>query len=98
MSPLTFSALEAPESLTDVFDRIENIQYRAAFSPEERYEIIRQLLLAKIYDEHRHERKENEPLDIQDYGAMGASSDMAESKTFRGARRHILWFCVGKRF
>lgn len=62
--PLTFDSIEPTESLIDIFSRIEDILHQASFSPEKRYEIILQLLLTKIFDEHAFEARPNLPLEI----------------------------------
>ena len=46
---LTYTTLQPTSSLVDVFSRIEDILHQASFGPEKRYEIIFQLLLAKIW-------------------------------------------------
>ncbi|MDF2844438.1 MAG: hypothetical protein K0R00_2864 [Herbinix sp.] len=61
---LTFDTIEPVDSLIDTFERIEDILLQATYSPEKRYEIILQLLLAKIFDEHAFEVRGSEPLEI----------------------------------
>lgn len=69
--PLTFNDTAPSDNLIDVFDRIEDILHQSSFDPEKRYEIILQLLLAKIFDEHAFEGRPNDPLQIQDFQALG---------------------------
>ena len=69
-TPLTFNTIEPVDSLTETFERIEDILHQASFAPEKRYEIILQLLLTKIFDEHAFEVRGDEPLEIQDYTVM----------------------------
>ena len=70
-SPITFNDTRPSDSLIEVFDRIENILHQASFDLEKRYEIILQILLAKIFDEHAHEGRPDKPLGIQDFGVLG---------------------------
>ena len=74
---LTFNTLIEADSLLDIFSRIEDILHQASFSPENRYEIILKLLLAKIFDEHAYETRGDEPVGIQDYSAIGTSPTVA---------------------
>ena len=78
--PLTFSTIHPSNSLIDVFSRIEDILHQASFSPEERYEIILQLMLAKIFDEHKYEVNKDKPLEIQDYLSLGSTKETASKK------------------
>jgi len=70
---LTHKNLSTPDSLIDVFTRIENILHGASVSLEERYEVMLQLILAKIYDEHESESNPSEPCAFQDYESVGAT-------------------------
>ena len=65
---LTFNTLSETASLLDVFSRVEGILHQASSSPENRYGIMLKLLLAKIFDEHACEARDDEPTGIQDYG------------------------------
>lgn len=77
---LTFNTIEGADSLIDVFSRIEDILHQASFSPEQRYSIILQLLLAKIFDEHAYETRPDEPLGIQDYESLGFTAEGTKKK------------------
>ena len=90
--PLTFDTIEAADSLIEVFDRIANILHQSAFSPERRYEIILQLLLAKIFDEHACETQSKQALDIQDYFALGSSAEAAQHKTGELVKRAVSFY------
>ena len=90
--PLTFNTIEPASSLTDVFGRIENILHQAAFSPEKRYEIILQLLLAKIFDEHAFESRDTEPLEIQDYKSLGSSPEVTRDKISSVIERAVSFY------
>ncbi len=68
---LTFGTLDPDKPLLDVFRRVEDTLHAASIGPQKRYGVILQLLLAKLYDEHRHESKPDQPLDIQDFAAIG---------------------------
>ncbi|RUO39618.1 hypothetical protein CWE22_10020 [Pseudidiomarina aestuarii] len=78
--PLTFADTAPSDSLLDVFERIENILHQASFDHEKRYEIILQLLLAKIFDEHAHATRPDTEVGIQDYSAIGTPSNTALNK------------------
>lgn len=90
--PLTFNTIEPVDSLIDVFNRIEDILHQAAFSPEKRYEIILQLLLAKIFDEHAFETRGDQPLEIQDYRSLGTSADTTKKKIADVVRRAVQFY------
>lgn len=79
-APLTFNTIMPTKSLLDDFARIDNILYQASFSPEKRYETILQLLLAKIFDEHAYETRQDEVLEFQDYTAIGVTAEIAKKK------------------
>lgn len=70
-NPLTYSDLIPPESLIDVFSRIEDILHGASISLEERYEVMLQIILAKIYDEHESESNPTAPCAFQDFESTG---------------------------
>jgi type I restriction enzyme M protein len=78
-TPLTFNDILPPESLLEIFRRIEDILHSASVDPEERYNIILQLLLAKLFDEHAHEVLVD-PLEIQDFVALSVPSDIAYTR------------------
>ena len=78
--PLTYNTLKTPESLIDIFTRIEDLLHQASFSPEVRYEIILQMLLTKIFDEHEFETRGDIPLGLQDYESIGVSPELALKK------------------
>jgi type I restriction enzyme M protein len=77
---LTFNDTKPSDSLVEAFTRIEDILHQAAFDPEKRYEIILQLLLAKIFDEHAFVGRPDKPLGIQDYSVLGTPSGTAKQK------------------
>lgn len=79
-APLTFNTIMPTKSLLNDFARIDNILYQASFSPEKRYETILQLLLAKIFDEHAYETRQDEVLEFQDYTAIGVTAEIAKKK------------------
>lgn len=76
-NPLTHSHLLPPDSLIDVFSRIEDILHGASVSLEERYEVMLQLILAKIYDEHESGSHPSEHCAFQDFESIGMSSESA---------------------
>lgn len=79
-APLTFNTIQPTKSLLNDFAKIDNILYQASFSPEKRYETILQLLLAKIFDEHAYETRQDEVLEFQDYTAIGVTVEIAKQK------------------
>jgi type I restriction enzyme M protein len=90
--PLTFETIRPTDSLIEVFDRIINILHQSSFSPERRYEIILQLLLAKIFDEHAFESLPKQPLSIQDYVALGSSAEAAETNIKDVIKRAVTFY------
>jgi type I restriction enzyme M protein len=70
--PLSYSDLMPPESLLDIFDRIEDDLHAASIPLEQRYELMLQLILAKIYDEHQSETT-GDPCVFQDFESIGTS-------------------------
>ena len=91
-TPLTFNTIEPCDSLLDVFSRIDDILHQASFAPEKRYEIILQLLLAKIFDEHAFETRGEEPLEIQDYASLGMSNETTKKKMDDVVRRAVAFY------
>lgn len=77
---ITFDDTKTTESLTNIFGRIEDILHQSSFDAEQRYPIILQLLLAKIFDEHAFEGRPQKPLAIQDFSSLGTSPDIALQK------------------
>lgn len=80
VQPLTFQDLQPTDSLLGVFRRIEDILHAAAVDPEQRYGVILQLLLAKLYDEHAHQSRTTDRLDIQDFAALSTAPSLALSQ------------------
>jgi type I restriction enzyme M protein len=78
--PLTFVDTAPSDSLLELFRRIEDILHQAAYDHEKRFEIILQLLLTKIFDEHAHEAKPNQPLGVQDFSVLGTPPAIAKQK------------------
>lgn len=76
-TPLTPPDLLPPDSLIDVFSRIEDILHGASVSLEERYEVMLQLILAKIYDEHESESHPSERCAFQDFESIGMTPKVA---------------------
>lgn len=75
--PLTYLNLGPPDSLIDIFSRIEDILHSASISLEERYEVMLQLILAKIYDEHESESNPGASCAFQDFESIGISPKKA---------------------
>jgi len=74
IKPLVRKDLLPPESLIDVFSRMEDILHAASISLEDRYETLLQFILAKIYDEHRAESSSKNELAFQDFESLGVST------------------------
>ncbi len=72
--PLLHRDLMPPESLLDIFSRIEDVLHAASVPLEDRYEILLQIILAKIYDEHQGETSQSTPLVFQDFDSLGTSA------------------------
>lgn len=77
---ITFDDTKITESLTNIFGRVEDILHQSSFDAEQRYPIILQLLLAKIFDEHAFEGRPQKPLAIQDFQSLGTIPDIALQK------------------
>lgn len=75
--PLTSATIAPSDSLVAVFDRLEDILHQAPVAQSQRPEVILQLLLAKLFDEHAHEAKPTEPLGFQDFVTQGTSPQIA---------------------
>lgn len=75
VKPLTYDTIEPSPSLLKVFSHIEDILHNGGLSKEKRYEAIFQLLLAKIFDEHAFETRPDQPLEMQDFSALGVSGE-----------------------
>ena len=78
--PLTFNDTVPSDSLVKMFRRIEDVLHQASFDPQKRFEIIMQILLAKIFDEHLFEDKPDEELGIQDFGSLGVNGDITKKR------------------
>lgn len=76
---LTFATIDPDKSLLSVFERIENILHAASIGPSKRFNVMLQLLLAKLYDEHQHSATPDAPLTLQDFGSLGVSGPTATS-------------------
>jgi len=80
VEPLTFDSIEPTDSLARIFDRIEDILHGISVPQSKRYKVMLQLLLAKLFDEHSHEKTPDDPLGIQDTQALGTPPDLAVSR------------------
>jgi len=81
VQPLCFNDLKPTDNLLDLFERIEDVLHAASIDLDQRFSVILQLLLTKLYDEHGHYGRPTDDLDIQDYQAMGNNQETA-LKTF----------------
>ena len=90
--PMTFKDTIPTDSLLETFTRIEDILHKASFDPSKRYEIILQLLLTKIFDEHAFETRLNDPLGVQDYSVLGTSPKIAKEKFSKILERAVSFY------
>lgn len=90
--PLTFNDTSPADSLIETFTRIENILHQSSFDPEKRYEIILQILLTKIFDEHAFESRPTLPLGIQDFSALGTPPDIAKMRFEKILERAVSFY------
>lgn len=74
---LSHKDLIPPVSLLDIFSRLENILHGASISLEDRYEVMLQLILAKIYDEHESASNPRQECSFQDFESLGISHKVA---------------------
>lgn len=88
---LMYDDLLDPDSLIDVYSRVENILHQAAVDLDRRYETILKLLLAKIYDEHASSAKKKRVLVFQDYEAIGIT-DVAARLSLKGLLEDAIGF------
>lgn len=66
VEPLSYDDLTPVESLKKVFEVVADVLHQAGVSAPKRMPIVLQLLLAKFYDESKHQTRRAEPLGIQD--------------------------------
>lgn len=78
--PLSYNELEPSDSLVSLFDRIEDILHQASYDHSQRYEIILQIILSKIFDEHSFAGRPDSHLEIQDFTSLGVSGAVALQK------------------
>jgi type I restriction enzyme M protein len=67
VKPLTFADLHPTDELTGLFDRIEDLLHAASIDLDQRFSVMLQLLLTKLFDEHGHAGNPGEELEVQDY-------------------------------
>jgi len=79
LKPLVFKDTKPSDNLLTLFDRIDNTLHSASIDQDQRFEIMLQLLLAKLHDEHGHQSAPKTPLGIQDFEAMGVTPSIALS-------------------
>lgn len=76
---MAFDDLKPADNLIDIFERIEIILHGASVDLEQRFSVMLQLILAKLFDEHGHQAKPTSDLAIQDYRAMGGNATTASA-------------------
>ena len=76
--PLRSADLETTQ-LRRLFERIEDRLHTEESSKSRRFEIMLQLLLVKLYDEHVHPAATNEELDIQDFTSSPLSDESVKA-------------------
>ena len=89
VKPLKYSDLKTPQSLIDVFSRIEDVLHAASIPLEARYEVILQILLAKIFDEHQGASSPQENRAFQDFATLGTSSKNAAKQLNKALRAAV---------
>lgn len=77
LKALTFENTAESDSLIELFDRLESFLHASSIDLDQRFSVMLQLLLTKLYDEHAHASKPREELDIQNYEALGYSASDA---------------------
>jgi type I restriction enzyme M protein len=77
VTKLTLETIDPNKPLLAVFMRIEDILHSASIGPQKRFNIMLQLLLAKLHDEHQNAGKPAKPLVIQDFAALGSDPSVA---------------------
>ena len=92
IKPITYKDLHITDNLSEIFNKIENVLHQASFTPQKRYEIILQLLLAKIFDEHEFETRKNLPLHTQDFLALGTTPQNAKHEFDNLVRRAVEYY------
>jgi type I restriction enzyme M protein len=70
---IPFSATVPSDNLLTLFSKIENLLHGATIDPEKRYNVMMQLILSKLFDEHSKVAKPHDDLEIQDYESLGFS-------------------------
>jgi len=71
---LKYSDLVASPDLIGLFQKVEISLHHYVADKAERFQILMQLLLVKMYDEKSHKRT-NEPLGLQDYTVINATDE-----------------------
>lgn len=89
---LTFNSINPTDSLQSVFDRIEDILHGTSVAQSKRYEVMLQLLLAKLFDEHSREASPDSPLQIQDPVAMGTPPAIALDKFNKVLKQAVSYY------
>lgn len=79
VEPITFQATKASDNLQAAFDRIEDLLHTASIDPEQRFHIILQILLVKLFDEHAHAPRPTSEMHIQDYRSLGYGAKNARA-------------------
>ncbi len=79
VAKLTLATIDGDKPLLGVFKRIEDILHSASIGPQRRFQIMLQLLLAKLHDEHQNAGKPDKPLVIQDFRALGTEPTAAKT-------------------
>jgi type I restriction enzyme M protein len=79
VSYLKIKDLEPSNSLITLFERVEDILHQASIDPDKRYEIILQLILAKLFDENSKEKDSDEMI-IQDFSITDTEAGLVKKK------------------
>ncbi|MFI0480493.1 class I SAM-dependent DNA methyltransferase [Actinomadura sp. 9N215] len=90
--PLTFATISADKPLLTIFRRIENILHSASIGQSKRFNILLQLLLAKLHDEHLHSTSPDTPLILQDFQSLGTSATTAAQSSNKLLKQAVQYY------
>lgn len=86
---LTITDLRTPKSIKDVFSSIADELHAQGVAEQERYQVVLQLLLTKLYDERIHDNKPDDALLIQDPIIVGMDG-AATRRSFQALLKQAL--------
>ena len=86
---LTFSDLVPSGDLAGAFDKMEDCLHPYVADKARRYQLLFQLLIAKIWDEVTHSNRPSEQLNIQDYSAMPVTESVVLKRMDNALERAV---------